>query len=88
MKLRDGILISKAEDVYYLVDTGNVENRFNGMVKLNATGAFVCEKLKEDTNIDDIVKAMLKEYNVFEDVAKSDVKKLTDKLTEIGFIID
>lgn len=86
MKLRDGILVTKADNVYYLVDARAGDKRFNGMVKLNATGGFACNLLKVDITLENMISELMKEYNVGYDIAKSDIERLLEKLESIGFL--
>ncbi len=55
---------------------------FNGMMNLNETGAFLWEKLENDTTKEDLLKAMLDEYEVTEDIAKKDIDNFITKLKD------
>ena len=60
------------------------ETKFSGLVKSNATAAFIVNCLKEDTTEKKIVEKMLEKYDAPEDFISSDVKKILDKLRSIG----
>ena len=55
---------------------------FNGMMNLNETGAFLWEKLENDTTKEELLKAMLDEYEVTEDIAKKDIDNFITKLKD------
>lgn len=49
-------------------------------VKLNETGLLLWKLLINDTDIDELTKALTDEYNVDEYTAKNDVEHFVDKL--------
>ena len=46
------------------------------------TGAFLWEKLENDTTKEELLKAMLDEYEVTEDIAKKDIDNFITKLKD------
>ena len=52
------------------------------MMNLNETGAFLWEKLENDTTKEELLKAMLDEYEVPEDIAKKDIDNFITKLKD------
>ena len=57
---------------------------FSGIVRSNETAAFVIDSLKEETDIESIVKKILSEYEVSEEKAREDIGKVIDTLKTIG----
>ena len=55
---------------------------FEMMMTLNETGAFLWEQLKEDKSEEELVAALLAEYNVEKEVAAKDVSEFVLKLKE------
>ena len=86
MKLKDGIVQNEIDGVFYLGDSGIREKRFNGMIKLNQTGAFVTKMLMNETDEEQIVQAMCEKYQVSTDEVSSDVHLLINALRENGLI--
>lgn len=82
MKLKDGFITHETGDEQIMVSAG--ETKFSGLVKSNATAAFIVNCLKEDTTEKKIVEKMLEKYDAPEDVISADVKKILDKLRSIG----
>ena len=57
---------------------------FNGMLKLNETGALLWKALEEGTDMDGLVKAITAEYAVSEAQASADVEEFLNKLVQTG----
>ena len=82
MKIKEYFLLRKVSDCYVVVPVGKATVDFNGMMNLNETGAFLWEKLENDTTKEELLKAMLDEYEVTEDIAKKDIDNFITKLKD------
>ena len=82
MKIKEDFLLLKVADCYVVVPVGKATVDFNGMMNLNETGAFLWEKLENDTTKEELLKAMLDEYEVTEDIAKKDIDNFITKLKD------
>ena len=82
MKLKDGFVTHEMGGEQIMVATG--EASFAGLVRTNATAAFIVDCLKEATTKEEIVDKMLAKYDVTADVAAADVDKILAKLRDIG----
>lgn len=86
MKLKDGLIISKINDGYVLVDSNASDNRFNGLIKLNETTKDIIEQFKTDMSIDDVVNKLLDEYDTTYDILYKDVLNVVEQLKGINLI--
>ena len=86
MKVKDGFILREVNKQPVVVSVGAASKIFHGMIKLNSTGAFLFEKLQKETSEEELVKALVKKYEVEEDVAKNDVKAFVDSLEKPGII--
>jgi hypothetical protein len=82
MKLNENFLTQEIDDTQVMVATG--EATFAGLVRSNATAAFIVDCLKADTTKEAIVEAMLAKYDAAKDVIEADVDKILNKLRSIG----
>ncbi|MCD7796851.1 MAG: PqqD family protein [Clostridiales bacterium] len=80
MKLKDGIVTNTIDGKNFAIATGKATKEFNGLIKNNATAAFIFELLKTDQTVDSIVSAMLDKYDVDEKTARNDVETLIEML--------
>ena len=72
----DTILVPIGKDVY---DS-------NGLFVLNELGAFIWDLLPDAVSEDDLLKAILEEYDVDTDVAKADLQEFLENLRNLGII--
>ena len=86
MKIKEGFVLKNIADVTVVVPAGEVSLDFNGMVTLNDTGAFLWELLKEERTEDELLSAMLKEYDVDEATARKGIERFVAKLSREGLL--
>lgn len=88
MKIKEGYLLREVAGSNIVVPLGAAEMDLGGMMTLNEVGAFVWHALEEDTTEEQIVNALLSEYDVEAAVAARDVHSYIEKLKEKGIIED
>ena len=86
MKLRRGFVTYMSDGEQLMVAAGPAAKLFHGMVKSNATAAFIIDHLKKDTDVDAIADALCEEYDVSKENAAADTQMIVDKLRSIGAI--
>ncbi len=86
MKLKDGIVTNSIDGESFAIATGSAAKEFNGLIKNNATAAFIFELLKKEQTEDSIVKAMTDKYEVDEQTARADVNELLNLLKSKNLI--
>ena len=82
MKLKDGFVTHEMGGEQIMVATGGAS--FSGLVRSNATAAFIVECLKEETTRQNIIDTMLKRYDAPESVIAADVDMVLGKLRSIN----
>lgn len=82
MKLNSKFIIHDTDNEQIMVSADR--RLFAGMVRNNETAAFMVRLLENEITEDEIVAAMLQEYNVEESVLRQDVARALDKLRSIG----
>ena len=86
MKAKQGFVLRNVVDEYILMPTGDNIGKFNGTVLLNEVSALVWEKLQNPISREDLLKAILDEFEVEKAVAAADLDALLAKLKEYGVI--
>ncbi|MBR3311427.1 MAG: PqqD family protein [Solobacterium sp.] len=84
IQLKKDFITHTNEDESYIIPFG--EQKFNGIVKMNSTGAFIVGMLKNKTTEEAIIQEMLKTYDVSEAMARKDVEKVISALRSIGAV--
>ena len=86
MKLKNSFITHEVASEHITVATGNAE--FSGLVRSNATAAFIIEALKEETTPEAIADALCEKYDAEKSVVLTDVLGVIEKLKGIGAIDD
>ncbi len=63
-----------------VVAIGKATVDFNGLISLNDTGAFLWKQLEKGADQDDLLSAVLDEYDIDEADAKADIAEFIEKL--------
>ena len=84
MKLNSAFLTHDDGDQKYLVSTG--ASKFSGLVRSNESAGFIIMCLEKETTEDEIVAKMQKKWEVSDEIARRDVRKVVKQLKEIGAI--
>lgn len=88
MKAKPGFVLRNVVDEYILMPTGDNIGKFNGTILLNEVSALVWEKLQNPVSKDDLLKAILDEFEVEKAVASADLDALLSTLRGYGVIED
>lgn len=85
MKIKNGFVLREiAGKTVALPTEGDID--LNTMITMNATGAFLWERLQTETDEDALVAALLAEYDVDEAAARSSVQRFVAKLEKNGLL--
>ena len=84
MKLNSGFISHYDGENKLLVSTGATS--FSGLVRSNPTASFIIECLENETNEDEIVAKMQAKWDVTDEIARRDVRKIVEQLRGIGAI--
>ena len=82
MKLKYSFVLQEVEDGFVAVATGNNAAGFQGLIRLNKTGACLMEHLQNETTEDGLVEKLLDRFEVTEKNAREAVREFVRQLTE------
>ena len=88
MKAKPGFVVRNIADEFLLMPKGDNIGKFNGAILLNEVSAFVWEKLQNPISKEDLLKAVLAEYEIDRDVAAKDLVNLLETLRGYDVIVD
>lgn len=86
MKVKEGFELKEIADNYVVIPTKSNVVDFNSMIMLNEVSAFLWLQLLEDKTEQELVKALLNEYDVDKETAAEDVKLFVSELAAAGVI--
>ncbi len=81
MKIKDGFILREIAGNFIVIAIGNAVKDFNGVITLNETGAFLWKQLEKGATKEQLLEALLNEYEVDNQVAEQHIDKFIEKLT-------
>ena len=76
MKAKKGFLLRRLGDEYMVVPVGEASKNFNGMIRMNETGAFYWKELEKGISEEDLVQKTLERFeDLDEETARRDLKE-------------
>lgn len=91
MKIKNGFVLkemSKDSGINIVVAVGEASKKLNGYLTLNESGVIIWKTLLNGATVEDVVNAILSEYEVPYEIAKKDVELVIENLRKIGAIDD
>ena len=85
MKLKDGFVLKEIAGECIVVPADASLN-LDGMITLNATAKTIWQALEGGAERQELIAALMNEYEVTEDVAGGAVDSFVKKLEELGFL--
>ena len=82
MKLKSSLITHDIGGKQVMIDIDR--NGFGGMVRSNATAAFIVDQLKNETTREDILDKMAERYDAPRDVMGRDLDEILTRLKGIG----
>ena len=88
MKIKEGYILREVAGSNIVVPIGNAQVRFNGIMTLNDVGTFIWKLLENGADKQQILQAVLDEYDVDSDRAEHDIAIYLEKLRSKDLIED
>lgn len=86
MKIKGEFVLREIAKEYILVPVGKTAIKMNGMITLNEVGVFIWNKLQEECTSEELLNAVLDEFEIDEKHAKSDLNEFLQQLKEADLI--
>lgn len=86
MKLKRELVKREIAGESFLVPVGKTVYDSNGLYILTELGAWLWDLLPEAKDEEELLQAILREYDVEESVARADLKEYLDKLNMLGIL--
>ena len=82
MKIKKDFVLRKVADSYVVVPVNKLTLDFNGIITMNETGAFLFERMQKGTSREELIDALLAEYEVTPDKAAADIDIFIQKVKD------
>ena len=86
MKIKSGFVVRSIAGESVVVALGAASKTFNGIIKLNDTGRFIWDRLAMGCEAEELVEAILAEYDIDRATAEADVNTYIETLKGAGII--
>ena len=86
MKIKNGFVVRSIAGESVVVALGEASKNFNGIIKLNDTGRFLWDRLSQGVEMDELVDAILSEYEIDRETAAADVASFVNTLKGANII--
>ena len=86
MKINGEYVLREIAGEYILVPIGNTAMEMNGMITLNEVGVFIWNKLQDECTCEQLLNAVLDEFDIDEEHAKNDLNEFLQQLEEAHLI--
>lgn len=86
MKIKKGFMLRKIGEQNVVVAVGEASRSFNGIIRLNDSGRYLWEKLQGGISEEELLQAMLNDFDIDESTARSDIAAFVAKLKEAGLL--
>lgn len=86
MKFKGQFALRNMGDFSAVVAVGECVKDYNCMITLNQSGTILWQALQNGENEKDLIKTLLNEYDVSEEIAKKDVEEFLNTLKKANII--
>lgn len=86
MKIKNCFILKDMGDFSVVVATGEALKKYNCMITLNSSGVFLWKMLEKGATEQELVDAMLQEYNVQESTAKEHILQFLEKIKQADIL--
>ena len=85
MKLQSGFVVREIAGKTVVISV-NPQSRFHGMLSLNPSATVLWRRLESGAEREDLIEALLSEYDVDREIAERDTDAFLDTLTRHGIL--
>ncbi len=86
MKIREGFILRQVLDIYAVIGVGSEAYMPNRIMSVNETGAFLWNMLEKDADKQELIDALLREYETDPQTAEKDVDAFLKDLQDKGLV--
>lgn len=86
MKLKQQFVLREIAGDSILIPVGNINDSFQGIMTLNETSVFIWKQLEQEKDKEEILEAILEEYEVSREQAERNLEDFLKALKKIGIL--
>lgn len=87
MRVSKDLILREVAGEYILIPVGKAALKIHGMINLSESAVLLWKKLQEECTEEDLINALLSEYDIDRETAAEDIRELLDQMNKIGVIV-
>ncbi len=88
MKVKNGFILKNIADEWVVMPTCIYIKKFEGAIILNDIAAFIWKQLEKHKTREELIEAVLGEYDIDEETAAADIDEIIDNLRGMNILIE
>lgn len=86
MKVSENLILREVAGEHVLIPTGELATKIYGIISLNESGVLLYKKLQKECTKDELIQAVLDEYETDDSTAAHGVENFLKKMNEVGLL--
>ena len=87
MRAIEDLIVREIAGEHILIPTGSAALKIHGMINLSESGYLLWDKLQSECTEEELVEAILAEYEIDRETAAEDVHSFLEKMYSIGILV-
>ena len=87
MKISEDFVLRQVADTWVVLPLKSDTVDFNGMIRLNGSGALLWKTLEQGATREELVQALTSRYDVSQEQAARDVDEFIETLNKVGCLL-
>lgn len=87
MRVSGEFILRQIAGEYILIPVGQAALKIHGMINLTESAAFLWEKLQSDCTQEELIDALLSEYDVQRETAAADVRDFVAQMKKLDILV-
>lgn len=88
MRISDQYMLRQVADEYLVIPVGEAALRVKGLIGLSESGSLLYQKLQSGCEEEDLVNALLAEYDIDRATAQADTAAFLEQMRRMGILIE
>lgn len=88
MKVKNNFILRNIVDDHLLIPTGETALKVQGLVALSESGSMLYQMLQQECTKEDLLSAMLREYDITPEIAAEDIDSFLDQMRQMDMLAE
>lgn len=88
MRIKNNFILRSIADEYLLIPCGEAALSVKGLIAMSESGGLLCQKLQNDCTRDELIEALLQEYDVSAEVAAEGVDAFLAQMRQMDMLTE